>query len=103
MKMTILFLSCANKKEADLIVESLLKKKLIACAKRTPISSAYRWKGKIESGCEVLLLMETVEEKFDAIEREVGTLHSYETFVLLSVPVNRVSKGVEKWMREGLK
>jgi len=103
MKIVLLFLTCANEKEADTIVVSLLKKKLIVCAKRFPISSAFRWKGKIESGREVLLLMETVEEKFDAIEREVGTLHSYETFVLLSVPVNRASKGVEKWMREGLK
>jgi periplasmic divalent cation tolerance protein len=103
MKIVLLFLTCANEKEADTIVVSLLKKKLIACAKRFPISSAFRWKGKIESGREVLLLMETVEEKFAAIEREIGTLHSYETFVLLSVPVNRASKGVEKWMREGLK
>ena len=103
MKIILLFLTCANEKEADAIVELLLKKHLIACAKRLPIASAFRWKGKIETDNEILILMETVEEKLAAIEREVGRLHSYETPVLLAVPVNRASKGVEKWMRESLK
>lgn len=102
MKMMLLFLTCANDGEANTISRSLLEKKLIVCSKKLSVSSTYRWKGKIEEGSEVLLLMETVEEKFAAIEREVKNLHSYQTFVLFSVPVARASGGVEKWMREEL-
>lgn len=102
MKPVLLFLTCANKKEADKIALRLLEKKLVVCTKQWPVSSAYRWKGKIERGREVLLLMETVEEKFAAVEREVRNVHSYERPVLLSVPMSRVSKGVAEWMRKEL-
>jgi periplasmic divalent cation tolerance protein len=103
MKMVILFLTCANEKEADKIIKSLLLKKLVVCAKKLPVSSSFLWKGKVDSSNEVMLVMDSIEEKFDAIEREVRKLHSYETPVLVSVPVNRASEGIERWMREELK
>ena len=102
MKIILLFLTCANEKEADAIARTLLEKHLIVCAKKLPVSSSFFWKGSIDSADEVLLIMESVEEKFNAIEQEVRKLHSYETFVLLSVPVSRGSKGVEEWIEEGL-
>ena|SRR3972149_11514327 len=102
IKTVLLFLTCVDAKEARKIGRVLLEKRLIVCAKRLPISSTYRWKGKIREDSEVLLLMETVEEKFAAIEREVRKLHSYETFVLLVMPVSNTSKGVGEWMREEL-
>ncbi|MCH7952212.1 divalent-cation tolerance protein CutA [Patescibacteria group bacterium] len=102
MKIILLFLTCANEKEADVIARTLLEKRLIVCAKKLPISSSFFWKGSIDSVKEVLLIMESVEEKFNQIEREVRKLHSYETFVLLSVPVSRASKGVVEWVRGGL-
>lgn len=102
MKIILLFLTCANEKEADAIAQTLLEKRLIVCAKKLPISSSFLWKGSISAGDEVLLIMDTVDENFDAIEQEVRKLHSYETPVLLSVPVSRGSKGVEEWMEEEL-
>jgi periplasmic divalent cation tolerance protein len=103
MKMNILLLTCADKKEAEKISQSLFKKKLIACAKKMPVSSSFLWKGKIDSENEVLLVMESMEAKFKEIEKEVRKLHSYETFVLVSLPVNQVSTGVTEWIKEGLK
>lgn len=99
-KMCLLILTCANDKEASRIGRALLKKRLIVCAKSVPVASAFRWKGKIEEAREVLLLMETVEEKFSKIEREVRKLHSYEQFVLLSIPISKTSKGIKEWMEE---
>jgi len=103
MKMAILYLTCANTGEADKISDVLLEKKLIVCAKKVPVSSKFFWKDKIENEEEIVLLLETKEELFDEIEREVRRLHSHKTFVLLSIPINRAAKGVEDWMREGLK
>lgn len=103
MKMVLLFLSCANDKEAQKISQSLLKKHLIVCAKKTPVSSAFFWKGKIDKANEILLIMESVEENYEEIEKEVRKLHSYETFVLSAIPVIKYSKGVETWLKEGLK
>lgn len=100
--MILLFLACADDKEAERISQSLLKKHLIVCAKKTPVSSAFFWQGKIDKANEVLLVMESVEEKYEEIEKEVRKLHSYETFVLSAIPVIKYSKGAEGWLKEGL-
>lgn len=101
--MTLLYLTCANNEEADKIAKALFDKRLIVCAKKLPVSSSFYWKGNIDNADEVLLILETEENLFDKIEREVRKLHSYETFVLASIPVNRVSEGVKEWLKEGLK
>ena len=103
MKIALLFLTCANKKEADLISQSLFKKRLIVCVKKLPVSSSFFWKGSINKANEVLLIMESVESNFKAIEQEVRKLHSYETFALFALPVSKVSSGAVKWMKDGLK
>ena len=103
MKINLLFLTCANRKEADLISQRLLKKHLIVCTKKLPVSSSFFWKGSIDKAKEIFLIMEGVEENFKAIESEVRKLHSYETFTLFALPVSRVSSGVIRWMKDGLK
>lgn len=103
MKMVLLFLPCVNNKEAEKISQSLLEKHLIVCAKKTPVSSTFFWKGEIDKANEILLIMESVEENYEEIEKEVRKLHSYETFVLSAISVIKYSKGVEDWLKEGLK
>ena len=67
-KMIILFLPCEDDKEASKITKALLDKKLVACVKRIPVESAFLWKGKTEQDHEVLLMLESVEERFEDIE-----------------------------------
>ena len=50
-----------------------------------------------------MLIIESVEDKFDEIESVVASLHSYETFVLTAYPVAKASKGVEEWVQESVK
>jgi periplasmic divalent cation tolerance protein len=97
-----LYLTCENQAEADKIATALLKKRLIACAKFLPIDCKYWWQGKITDGKEILLVMESREDLFDAVELEVKKLHSYETFVLEAVPVTKLSKEAAKWMEKEL-
>ena len=103
MKMTLLHLTCTNMEEADNIAHVLIEKRLIVCAEKSSITSSFMWKGKIEGGSEVLLVMETDEVLFEEIETEVRKIHSYDTFVLLATPVSKSSKGVKEWMEESLK
>jgi len=103
MRINLLFLTCANKKEADLIAKTLLRKHLVVCAKKMPVSSSFFWKGSIDKANETLLIMESVESNFKVIEQEVRKLHSYETFTLFALPVSKASSGVVEWMKDGLK
>lgn len=98
-----LFLTCEDRAEAEKIAQALLEQHLIACAKFIPIEARYWWKGEIVDGKEILLLMESAVENFDRIETEVAKLHSYETFVLQAIPLERVSKEASVWLTENTK
>jgi periplasmic divalent cation tolerance protein len=95
-----LWLTCANREEADKIANTLLVKHLVACAKQATIASDFRWQGKIEHSEEVLLVMDSKLEFFDQIEKEVAKLHSYDTFVLQAVSVEKISAGAKSWLEE---
>ncbi len=101
--MTILYLVCANEKEADKIADTLLEKQLIACAKKFPTNSIFKWQGEVKRANEIVLLLETEKRLFDEIEREVTKIHSHKTFILASIPTDKVSKGVKEWFEEELK
>lgn len=103
MKPCLLFLTCANKKEANKITIALLQKRLIVCAKQMPVNSSFLWKGKIDTAREVLLIMESAEEKFRVVEKEVSRIHSYQTPVLVSAPLSHISKGISQWIKHELK
>lgn len=102
MKMSMIMLTCADNAEADKISDSLLEKKLIACAKKLPINSKFWWKGEKDNANEVLVMLESVEEKFEEIEKEVKVLHSYETPMLFSIPVGNTTAEVTTWLEENI-
>src|SRR3989344_9549805 len=101
--MIALFLTCADEEEAEKISAVLLKKKLVVCIKKTKVKSSFLFKKKIDKADEVLLIMDSLEEKFSVIEKEVRKIHSYKTFVLQGSPVIKSSKGVEEWIEQELR
>lgn len=97
-----LWLTCKDAVEADGVAQALLDQKLIACAKQTTIDSYFLWKGQKDNNREVLLVMDSREDLFEKVEKEVAKLHSYETFVLQAVPVINVSKDAKEWLLKEL-
>jgi len=95
-------LTCSGKKEADLVANTLLVKHLVACVRKIPVSSAYRWQGKIEASNEVLLMMEAKLESFKEIEAEIAKLHSYKAFVLIAMPIDALNTRALKWLESEL-
>lgn len=102
MKLVSLFLTCPDTVEADTITKVLFKKNLIACVKQTSVYSTFKWHGKIENNEEVLLIMDTSEDNFSDIEKEIKKIHSYEQFVLTAYPIVNSSSGVDSWIKESL-
>lgn len=97
------WLTVGDKKEADKIAKVLLEQKLVACVRQIPVSSAFRWQGKLDHSEELLLQMESREDLFEQIEAEVAKLHSYDTFVLSATPVSRISVSAETWLESELR
>jgi periplasmic divalent cation tolerance protein len=97
-----LYLTCEDLGEAKQIAQVLLEKHLVACAKFMPIECRYWWQDEITDGKEVLMMMESRQDLFDEVEKAIAPLHSYDTFVLESVPASKVSDRATKWMKECL-
>ncbi len=93
-------LTCGSESEAQEIASALLEQRLVVCVKRFPVSSSFHWKGNIESYDETLLLMDTVIENFEKIEKEVKKHHSYETFVMQAFTIDVISKEAYKWLNK---
>jgi periplasmic divalent cation tolerance protein len=102
VKLITLFLTCANRQEAQKIGDELLDKNLAACVRMFDVDSTYLWQGAKHNSSEVQLIIESAEDKFNAIETTVRRLHSYKTFVLAVYPVVKSSAGVEQWVKESL-
>jgi periplasmic divalent cation tolerance protein len=93
-----LVLTCGSWQEAQKITDALLAKKLVACVEQMEIRSKSWWKGEIEDNKEIKLIMETIAENFDKVEKEVKKHHSYETFVLQMIPITRLSHDASDWL-----
>ncbi len=76
--MRIIFATCSPA-EAEPLVERLLEERLIGCANILPgVRSHYVWEGSICRDEEVVLFMETTDQRCEAATARLRALHSYD-------------------------
>jgi periplasmic divalent cation tolerance protein len=98
-KFSIVLVTAPNLKTARALARAALQARLIACANLIPkIESHYRWRGKIESGAEVLLVLKTQKPKLAALERLVLARHPYDTPEFIVLPLSAGSKKYLAWL-----
>lgn len=100
----VVLVTCKSKSEARRIVATLVKKRLAACGNilETPVSSIYRWKGKVERTKEVLVMLKSTRSAFAALEGEVMRLHSYDVPEIIALPATMSSSKYLNWVRESV-
>ena len=94
--MTLAYITCRNKKEAEKISTHLLKKKLIACANIFPVKSMYWWKNKIAGENENVIIAKTSDKNFDKVISETKKIHSYKIPCILKINA-KANKEYENW------
>jgi periplasmic divalent cation tolerance protein len=100
----VVLVTCKSKSEARRIVTALVTKRLAACGNisESPVSSIYRWKGKIERAKEVLVILKSTRKAFTALEREVTRLHSYDVPEIIALPIVLGSRKYLSWIGESV-
>jgi periplasmic divalent cation tolerance protein len=89
----------AKRQQADKIAKALVEMKLAACAQVLgPITSTYRWKGRVEVAKEWLCLIKTAGGRYRQVEKAIRSLHPYETPEIVAVPIVRGSKDYLAWL-----
>ena len=86
------------------IAETIVKKELAACVNIVPnIKSVYRWKNKIETANEFLLLIKTTQSKIDSIEATIKKLHTYSIPEFIVLEIKDGSTDYLEWVLDSLK
>ena len=81
------------------LAQAALQARLIACANLLPkIESHYRWRGQIESGAEVLLILKTQKSRLPALEKMILARHSYDTPEFLVLPLFAGNQRYLEWL-----
>jgi len=61
--------------------------------------SIYRWEGKTEDHTEVLMIVKTRRDLFDALMKRVKELHSYSVPEIIALPVLEGAEDYLGWLR----
>jgi periplasmic divalent cation tolerance protein len=96
------YMTAASRDEADNIAHALVEEHLAACVNIFPgILSVYLWQGKTERAEECVLIAKTTTDKFDALQKKVKGLHSYECPCIVATPITAGNEAFLAWIKEG--
>jgi periplasmic divalent cation tolerance protein len=89
------------KTDAERLAAELVQRRLAACAQVSgPITSTYRWQGKVETAQEWLCTFKTRRDLYARVQEAILALHPYEQPEILAVPVADGSAGYLAWLDE---
>ncbi len=92
-----------SKADAQAIADALVAQRLAACVQVVgPITSTYRWQGKVETAEEWLCIAKSRGDLYQAVERAIRAVHPYEEPEILAVPVTAGSASYLRWLDENL-
>jgi periplasmic divalent cation tolerance protein len=98
------YITAKNNPEAQKLIKSLLKKKLVACINiYKNIDSYFLWKNKIAKSKEVVLMGKTTKKNHNKIIKEVRKLHSYEVPCVIFSTISSGNEDFLKWIKNSIK
>jgi periplasmic divalent cation tolerance protein len=95
------YMTAASREEAEKIAQALVKENLAACANiLAGVLSIFRWEGKIEHTTESVIIAKTTANKFDALQKRVKELHSYDCPCIVATPITAGNEAYLAWIKE---
>jgi len=100
----VVLVTCSSPVEARRIARVVVEARLAACVNIFPgaVTSIYRWKEKVESAKEFLLLIKTSRNKLAKLRAAVERLHSYDVPEFIALPIAEGSPAYLEWIDTNL-
>lgn len=95
----VVLTTVGSEEQARTIAEALVEQRLAACVNILPaVRSIYRWQGKLWDDEELLLVIKTTADRFQALRAAIQELHSYELPEVLALPVTQSDPAALAWI-----
>ncbi len=93
--------TCPDADSAATIARALVEERLAACVTRIPgVTSVYRWRDGLHEDSEILLLIKTRRECFEALRARLVELHPYEVPEVIALGIAEGHAPYLKWLRD---
>jgi periplasmic divalent cation tolerance protein len=93
----------ARREDAETIARTLVEERLAACVQIIgPVTSIYRWQGKIESAQEWQCWAKSRQDHYDRMEETIRRLHPYTVPEILVMPVSAGGSDYLTWLDDTL-
>ncbi|CAN0334638.1 unnamed protein product [Discosporangium mesarthrocarpum] len=95
----LIYITTDGPEEARIIGRALVEARLAACANiLDPMTSIFRWDGKVQEGRETVLITKTAAALVDALTEKVRDLHSYDCPCIVALPVDGGNPAFLEWI-----
>ncbi|MCC6763389.1 MAG: divalent-cation tolerance protein CutA [Deltaproteobacteria bacterium] len=100
MTAAVVILSTAGSRdEAERIAAALVEERLAACVNLVdPITSIYRWQGKVARAAEVLMVIKTRRARAARLTARLRALHGYDVPEAIVLPIASGSAPYLRWL-----
>jgi periplasmic divalent cation tolerance protein len=97
----IVLTTAGSRDEAGKIASELVQRNHAACVNVVgPMTSTYRWQGKVERVEEFLLVIKTTAGAVERVRAAIEELHSYELPEFLVLPIEGGSERYLEWIAQ---
>ena len=97
----IVLTTTGSREEAERIAQTLVEGELAACVNVVgPMTSIYRWQGKVDRADEFLLVIKTTAAATKRVEAKIRELHSYELPECIVLPIEGGNEKYLKWIED---
>jgi periplasmic divalent cation tolerance protein len=86
---------------AQRLARQVIESRAAACVNQlAPCTSTYRWQGKIETTCEIPLLIKTTRAAYPRLEAMICATHPYNVPEIIAVPLSAGLPAYLSWVNQ---
>ena len=98
---TLVLTTACSPAEAGKIARTMVQRRLAACVQIVaPVTSVYRWEGKVREEEELILIIKTRTGLLPALQEAVLAMHSYDCPEIVEIPVAGGFTDYLDWVRK---
>ena len=97
------FTTTDSHEEARKLAETVVGKKLAACAQISEIESFYTWKNELQNESEFRILFKSIRERYKDLKKAILELHSYDLPAIFVLDIDNIHEPFGEWIADNSK